>query len=56
MRLLVVFPEALQQVLLTSHLALYAQQGSVTSSMILLLIYTIGFSLMAIFAFDRRDV
>lgn len=56
MRLLVVFPEGLQQVLLTSHLALYAQQGNITSSMLLLLIYTIGFGLMAIFAFDRRDV
>ncbi|WP_135230084.1 ABC transporter permease [Deinococcus fonticola] len=56
MRLLVVFPEGLQQVLLTSHLALYAEQGNILPSMLLLLIYTIGFGLMAVFAFDRRDV
>lgn len=56
MRLLVVFPEGLQKVLLTSHLALYAEQGSVVQPMILLAIYTVGFGLMAMFAFDRRDV
>lgn len=56
MRLLVVFPEGLQKVLLTSHLALYAEQGDLVQPIILLLIYTMGFALMAVFAFDRRDV
>lgn len=56
MRLLVVFPEGLQKVLLTSHLALYAEQGNITQSIILLAIYTLGFGLMALLAFDRRDV
>lgn len=56
MRLLVVFPESIQKVLLTNHLALYTEQGDLTGALILLLIYTIGFSLMALFAFDRRDV
>ena len=56
MRLLVVFPESVQRILLTSHFALYAEQGSVVGSVALLLIYTAGFGLMAIFAFDRRDV
>lgn len=56
MRLLVVFPESIQRVLLTNHLALYAEQGNITQALILLLIYTVGFGLMAVFAFDRRDV
>ncbi|AFD25027.1 ABC transporter permease [Deinococcus gobiensis] len=56
MRLLVVFPESVQRILLTSHFALYAEQGSVAGSVALLLIYTAGFGFMAIFAFDRRDV
>lgn len=56
MRLLVVFPEALQAMLLTTHLNLYLRQGDVTQSLLLLLIYTLGFGLMAVYAFDRRDV
>ena len=56
MRLLVVFPETIQRILLTSHLGIYAQQGDITQPLILLLIYTAGFGLMSIFAFDRRDV
>lgn len=61
-RLLVVFPEAIQRILLTSHFDLYARVPgtpgvmSIASSVFLLLVYTVGFSLMAIFAFDRRDV
>ncbi len=56
MRLLVVFPQALQRVLLTNHLALYTEQGNLTQALILLLIYTVGFSVMAVIAFDRRDI
>ncbi|MFD2609606.1 ABC transporter permease [Deinococcus taklimakanensis] len=56
MRLLVVFPEAIQRILLTSHLDVYVRQGDLTQSLILLLIYTVGFGLMAVYAFDRRDV
>lgn len=56
MRLLVVFPEKIQSILLTSHFDLYVRQGDITQPLILLLIYTAGFGLMSIFAFDRRDV
>ncbi|AIZ45262.1 ABC transporter permease [Deinococcus radiopugnans] len=56
MRLLVVLPDALQRILLTSHFGLYVQQGDIGQPLILLLIYTLGFGLMAIYAFDRRDV
>lgn len=58
MRLLVVFPEGIQRVLLTNHLALYVEQdgGRIMESAILLLIYTIGFGTAAVMAFDRRDV
>ncbi|MBZ9714694.1 ABC transporter permease [Deinococcus multiflagellatus] len=56
MRLLVVLPDAIQRILLTSHLNLYVQQGDILTSVVLLLIYTAGFGLMSIFAFDRRDV
>ncbi len=57
MRLLVVFPEGLQRVLLTSHFALYAEKSSeIPQALVLLLIYTVGFSLLAVFAFERRDV
>lgn len=56
LRLLVVFPEAIQRLLVTSYFNLYAIQGDITQAIVLLIIYTVGFSLMAIFAFDRRDV
>ncbi|MFC4456304.1 ABC transporter permease [Deinococcus sonorensis] len=57
MRLLTVFPEAIQKILLTTHLDLFLRQGSdIVQPMILLLIYTVGFGVMAVFAFDRRDV
>ncbi|GGL04760.1 ABC transporter permease [Deinococcus radiotolerans] len=56
MRLLVVLPDTIQSILLTSHLNLYVQQGDIMQSLILLLIYTVGFGLLSIFAFDRRDV
>ncbi|MDV6375504.1 ABC transporter permease [Deinococcus arenicola] len=61
MQLLVVLPEGIQKILLTYHFKLYAyggytNPGDVNQGVILLLIYTIGFGMMAIFAFDRRDV
>jgi len=62
LRLLVVFPEGLQRLLLTSHLDLYSRLGTpelqrtIPESLILLLIYTLGFAFMAVYAFERRDV
>lgn len=56
MRLLTVFPEGFQQILLTTHLDLFLRQGNISQSLILLIIYTVGFCLLSIFAFDRRDV
>ncbi len=61
MQLLVVLPEGIQKILLTYHFKLYAyggyaNPGDINQGVILLLIYTIGFGMMAIFAFDRRDV
>ncbi|WP_027481432.1 ABC transporter permease [Deinococcus pimensis] len=58
LRQLVVFPEKLQQLLLTTHLGLYTVQDPVQlrNSLIYLLIYTVGFSLLALFTFERRDV
>ena len=56
MRLLTVFPESFQQILLTTHLDLFLRQGNITQSLALLIIYTVGFCLISIFAFDRRDV
>ena len=56
MRLLTVFPEGFQKILLTTHLDVYLRQGDITQSLILLIIYTAGFSLLTVFAFDRRDV
>ncbi|GGK22267.1 ABC transporter permease [Deinococcus malanensis] len=56
MRLLVVFPEGLQRILLTSHLNLYVQQGNLTQPLILLLIYTLGFGLITALLFENRDL
>ncbi|PJI53017.1 ABC transporter permease, partial [Methylobacterium radiotolerans] len=63
MRLLVVFPESIQKVLLTNYLNLYTWYGQdpatrmgLGASLILLLIYTVGFAAMTVYAFDRRDV
>ena len=56
LRLLVVFPEGIQRLLLTSHFDLYARQDNVLQPLILLLIYTAGFGFLAVYAFERRDV
>lgn len=58
MRLLVIFPDNFQKLLLTTHLGMYLDQnpGSVGQSLLLLIIYTVGFSLLAIFTFERKDV
>ena len=58
MRLLVVFPLKFQQLLLTSHLDAYLSQdgGVIRNSLVLLLIYTAGFGLLALFTFERKDV
>ena len=56
MTLLVVFPEALQKVLITTYLDLYTRQGDIGQPIILMIIYTVGFSVMAMFAFEKRDL
>jgi len=56
LRLLVVFPEGVQRLLLTSHLDLYARQDGVLQGLVLLLIYTAAFGWLAVYAFERRDV
>lgn len=55
MRLLVVFPVKFQQILLTTHLDAYLRAAP-GESLVLLVIYTLGFSLLAIFIFERKDV
>lgn len=55
-RLMVVLPDFLQTVLLTNYLALYRQDENVPIAMILLMVYTLGFGGMAIYAFERRDI
>ncbi len=58
MRLLVVFPLKFQTLLLTSHLDAYLRQdrAALGESLVLLTIYTFGFGLVALFAFERKDV
>lgn len=56
LRLFAVFPESLQRLLPTSHFDLYVRQADVTPGLILLLIYTLGFGVLAALAFERRDV
>jgi len=58
MRLLVVFPEGVQKLLLTSHFGAYLSQNprDVQQSLLLLTIYTVGFTLLALFTFERKDV
>lgn len=61
MQLLVVLPQAVQKVLLPYHFKIYAYGAfkgpdDINQGVILLLIYTLGFGLMSVYAFDRRDV
>ena len=56
MTLLVVFPEAIQKILITTYLDLFSRQGDITQPIILMVIYTVGFSVLAIFAFEKRDL
>ncbi|MBO1436321.1 ABC transporter permease [Meiothermus sp. CFH 77666] len=55
MRLLVAFP-AIQPFLLTSYLDLYIRPEAVSWGVSLLIIYTIGFSILALLIFDRKDI
>ncbi|ADV66399.1 ABC transporter permease [Deinococcus maricopensis] len=55
MRLLIVFPKAFQKILLTTHLDAYLRAAP-AESLVLLMIYTVGFSLLALFIFERKDV
>ena len=56
MTLLVVFPEALQKILITTYLDLYTRQGDLTQPIVLMVIYTVGFAVLAMFAFEKRDL
>lgn len=58
MRLLVVFPQNFQKLLLTSHLGAYLPQNAaaVPQSLLLLAIYTLGFGALSLFTFERKDV
>ena len=58
MRLLTVFPEAVQKLLLTTHLDAYLRlsPADVVNSLTLLIIYTVGFGVLAVFTFERKDV
>lgn len=56
MNLLKVFPEGVQRLLPTSYFDLFLRQSGVAQPLILLAIYTLGFGLIAMFVFDRRDV
>jgi ABC-2 type transport system permease protein len=55
MRLLVAFP-AIQPFLLTSYLGLYLDLSNLNLGLSLLLIYTVGFGLLAMLSFERKDV
>lgn len=53
MRLLVAFP-SIQPFLLTSYLDLYIRPDAV--GLLLLIIYTVGFALLALLIFERKDI
>lgn len=55
MRLLVAFP-ALQPFLLTSYLGLYLDLSNLNVGLSLLLFYTVGFAVLAMLSFERKDV
>jgi len=55
MRLLIAFP-AIQPFLLTSYLDLYIRPDAVTLGLQLLSIYTVGFALLALLIFERKDI
>jgi len=55
MRLLIAFP-ALKPLLLTTYLDLYLRPGDWAMGLSLLFIYTIGFGLLAVMLFERKDV
>jgi len=55
MRMLVVFP-ALTPLLLTTYLDLYLRPQGAGPGLLLLGIYTLGFSLLALLLFERKDV
>ncbi len=55
MRLLVAFP-ALEPLLLTSYLNLYLHPKDLAMGLSLLFIYTLGFGLLAVMLFERKDV
>ena len=55
MRLLILFP-ALKPLLLTTYLDLYLRPGDWAMGLSLLFIYTVGFGLLAVLLFERKDV
>ena len=55
MRMLVVFP-ALVPLLLTTYLDLYLKPAAAGPGLLLLFIYTLGFGVLAVLVFERKDV
>ncbi|WP_456410694.1 ABC transporter permease [Oceanithermus sp.] len=55
MRLLIAFP-SLKPLLLTTYLDLYLRPGDWVMGLSLLFIYTLGFGLLAVLLFERKDV
>lgn len=56
MNLLVVFPEALQKLLLSSYLGVTTQQGNLALPISVLLAYTLVFAIASLAVFERRDL
>jgi len=55
MRMLVVFP-AVRPLLLTTYLDLYLRPEAAGPGLLLLFIYTLGFSVLAVLVFEKKDV
>lgn len=56
MNLLVVFPEGLQKLLLTSYMGLATQQGDISQGMMVVLGYTLVFAIATMVVFEKRDL
>lgn len=56
MNLLIVFPEFLQKVLLTSYMGIATQQGDLSQPIMIVLAYTLVFSILTLVVFEKRDL
>lgn len=56
MNLLVVFPEGLQKVLLTSYMGIATQQGELSQPIMIVLAYTLVFAIATLVIFEKRDL